>query len=442
MSLSDAISLILTQLADVTQRPVGWSPAPIAIYGLLEARLMTFDVAVLGGLNEGVWPAIPDSGPWLNRPMRDTFGLQQPERNIGLTAHDLVAGFGHGEVYLTWSQRIGTDPATPSRWILRLRTVMAACGVSMDKQRDVELMDQAQRMDRALEFRPMPKPAPTPPVSHRPRDFSVTEIEKLNRDPYLVYARRMLKLRPLNPLAEQPDARLRGILFHEAMAHWNKAATHGKVSAPLETLLAIGRTAFEPLSDDEDVMAFWWPRFERIAKWMHEEEVLLRQNLHSLFAEVRGATPLMAGGEEFTLSAIADRLDVLDDGSVRIIDYKTGKPPSADEVKSGFSPQLTLEAAILERGGFAELRNHEAMSASYIQLSGGATVGKIVNLTDQSGNFKNLSREHWDGLQRKLGFLLQPDFKFLPRVKAFKEDREEEYDHLSRHLEWSMRDEV
>ncbi len=55
----------------------------LSILGLLEARMIHPENIILGGLNEGTWPRLPDPGPWLNRPMRDTFGMQQPERNIG-----------------------------------------------------------------------------------------------------------------------------------------------------------------------------------------------------------------------------------------------------------------------------------------------------------------------------------------------------------------------
>jgi inactivated superfamily I helicase len=49
---------------------------------------MGVDLAILGGLNEGVWPARPDPDPWLSRKMRRQAGLLSPEREIGLSAHD------------------------------------------------------------------------------------------------------------------------------------------------------------------------------------------------------------------------------------------------------------------------------------------------------------------------------------------------------------------
>src|SRR5690606_32425596 len=100
----------------------------LAIYGLLEARLITADTTILGGLNEAVWPAIPQEDPWLNRPMRQAIGLDLPERRLGLAAHDFVQAISGARIYATWSSKIDGAPAVPSRWILRLKTLLAASG--------------------------------------------------------------------------------------------------------------------------------------------------------------------------------------------------------------------------------------------------------------------------------------------------------------------------
>jgi ATP-dependent helicase/nuclease subunit B len=196
VTFAESVPLILAKLKMVAVRVADRPDGAIAIYGLLEARLMRFDVAVLGGLNEGLWPASPNPGPWLNRPMRDAFHLQQPERDIGLTAHDFVAGLGHQKIHLTWTKRIGTEPAIASRWVLRLRTVMEASGIAPKQHCDTRYVDLAKAIDHPYVFQSRARPWPRPPVPSRPRKFSVTEIERLIRDPYAVYVRKMLRLQP------------------------------------------------------------------------------------------------------------------------------------------------------------------------------------------------------------------------------------------------------
>src|SRR5262249_57760277 len=66
----------------------------LAIWGPLEARLQHADLLVLGGLNEGTWPADVAADPWLSRPMRRDFGLPAPERRVGLAAPDVAEAMG------------------------------------------------------------------------------------------------------------------------------------------------------------------------------------------------------------------------------------------------------------------------------------------------------------------------------------------------------------
>src|SRR5205823_1232382 len=53
-------------------------------------------------------------------PMRSALGLPQPERRIGLSAHDFAAAFAAERVLLTRAEREGGAPTVPSRWLARL----------------------------------------------------------------------------------------------------------------------------------------------------------------------------------------------------------------------------------------------------------------------------------------------------------------------------------
>ncbi len=439
ISFAECVPLVADRLRRTKMRPQQGASA-IGIYGLLEARLMHFDVAVLGGLNEGIWPATPDSGPWLNRPMRNEFQLQQPERDIGLTAHDFVSALSNTDVSITWSARIGAGPAIPSRWILRLGAVMEACGRDPKTHCDTEFIDIAAALDRPVRFQPAAKPKPKVAPQFVPRQFSVTDIEALVRDPYAIFARKILRLKPLRDLDEDPDPGLRGILFHEALKRWNEQQPHGAHAAPLDVLINAGRDAFKPVADDPEVQAFWWPRFVRMAQWISETEPELRHNIQDTHAEVPGSVPLIAGSETFTIRAKADRVDILSGGQVRIIDYKTGNPPSTAQVSSGFSPQLTLEAALIWEGAFLRIGQRSTAEALYIKVSGGREPGQITSLSDGKHGFviDEKAQEHWTGLQKRLATLLRPDSTYPPRVKPFKAEKPLVYDHLSRFLEWSL----
>ena len=121
-------ALLTALMASQVVRPRYGRHPRLAILGPLEARLQHFDRVILGGLNEGTWPAQVDPGPWLSRPMQADFGLSLPERRIGLSAHDFAQAFAAPRVVLTRAGRVEGTPTVPSRWLLRIDALLAALG--------------------------------------------------------------------------------------------------------------------------------------------------------------------------------------------------------------------------------------------------------------------------------------------------------------------------
>lgn len=429
--------VFLHHLVTTPMRPPLEEEARISILGLLEARLVPLDLAILGGLNDGKWPQLADTGPWLNRSMRETLSLSQPERNIGITAHDFVQGFGRGKVMMTWSQRIGGKPALPSRWVLRLRAVLELGGLKPEQQLSQELVQLARRLDEADAFMPWPRPAVRPDVRLRPTHFSVTEIELLVRDSYAVFARRILELEPLEEADAEPDARLRGILVHAAIGRWLLDPHEDDDAKNLSHLLAHGRDMFAPYLAMAEVARLWWPRFERMARVLIHIERDLRENLSRLLVEEKGKIRLVAGGVEHQLRARADRIDMLKDGSLRIIDYKTGKPPTWPQVESGLAPQLVLEAAIACHDGFAGFVNPQVSELAYVQVGGGEKAAEI-SFASPEFHVGEMAAAHLQSLLTLLAHYQLPETAYVPRHNLFREEDRSNFDHLSRFGEWRL----
>ncbi len=187
----------------------------IAILGPLEARLQSFDLVILGGLNEGSWPGAASADPWFSRPMREKLGLEQPERSIGLAAHDFAMLAAGGEVLITRAAKVEGAPTIASRWLQRMMQLTAGLGLR-DRRRPVcPRRARALRMSQALEQ--AQPPMPKPPTEARPRKLSVTEIETWLRDPYAIYAKHVLKLKPLDPLDAPIGPLERGQALHRAL---------------------------------------------------------------------------------------------------------------------------------------------------------------------------------------------------------------------------------
>ena len=352
--------MLRTLMDEVPVRPPQGGHPRLAILGVLEARLQSADLTILGGLNEGVWPGLPAPDPWLAPRLRAELELPGLERRIGLSAHDFAGALGAPEVLLTRARRDASAPTIASRFWLRLEALSGG----LERAKDVESWLKA--IDDPGGYDPEKQPEPCPPVAMRPKAISVTEVDRLKADPYAFYARRMLRLMPLDPVDADPSAAWRGTAVHEILQKWYELddCEPEALRARAEAMLADERT--HPM-----MRALWQPRLIEAIDWIAGEMVRLKgEGRRVLDVEKRG-TIAFAGVE---LSGTFDRIDRCAGGGLAIVDYKTGKPPSIGSVREGYSLQLGLLGLIAERGGFEG-------------IEGAATCFEYWSLSKKSGKF-------------------------------------------------------
>jgi len=418
-------------------KPAAGSDRRIAIWGALEARLQSVDTLVIGGLNEGSWPRRAEADRFMSRPMKSGLELEPPERRIGQAAHDFVMAMGTRRVILTRSARSGEAPAVASRWLQRLTTFAGSQATEVMRARGAELLDWASRIDAGPRADFARRPEPRPPLDVRPKDFSVTEIETLRRDPYAVYARRILNLSALDPLLRDPGAAERGTLFHLIMHRFAASGVDPSDASALSVLLEKGRECFDEAALPADVEAVWWPRFRMLAG-----EIIIWENSRAVerrIAEAR-AEKTEVGASRVTLRGYADRVDILPDGRADILDFKTGSSPTKGQAHTLLSPQLALEGALLKRGAFRELGVLQPADLAYVRLKSNGQVlpESILTLGRQTKDADELTEEAWSRLERLLFHYGNREAGYLSRAVPFREgELTGEYDHLARVLEWS-----
>ncbi|HEX9808162.1 MAG TPA: double-strand break repair protein AddB [Alphaproteobacteria bacterium] len=375
-------ALVESLLAGRVVRPRYGRHPRLAIWGPLEARLQQADLIILGGLNEGTWPPDAGSDPWLSRPMRAAIGLPLPERRIGLAAHDFCQAFSAPAVALTRAHRVGGAPTVPSRWLLRIANLLPEAAMARLREEGARWRARAAALERpaAAEMVEPRRPRPAPPVAARPRKLSVTEIETWQTNPYAIYARHVLGLAPLDPLDAEPGAAERGVFIHRALERFVRAYPDalpaGGPEAVAAALIAIGREAFAPVRAMPGLHAFWWPRFERIARWVAQAEIERRAMAKPILAEARGMLALDGPAGPFTLVGRADRVDRLADGGLAIIDYKSGTLPARSEQEAGFAPQLPLLAAMAAAGALDGVATAPVGELAFWRLTGGEPPGE------------------------------------------------------------------
>jgi ATP-dependent helicase/nuclease subunit B len=430
--------LFVRAMADRMVRHQAVPNARIRILGPLESRLQQFDTVVIGGLVEGSWPPQPRHDPWLSRPMRHALGLDQPERRIGLSAHDFTQALGAPTVILTRPAKLDGVPTVASRFLRRLAAVAGEPAWSQAVARGETYLRLARRLDRPPLLPPLGPPAPCPPAEARPTAMTVTDVEHWLRDPYTIYAKHILRLFPLEPVDAVPGARDRGNLIHGAIGEFTQTYADCWPADPLGRFLELAGKHFAPLEEDPEARALWWPRLVRIARWFVGWEAARRPSLRRSFAEVRGEIEIALGEGVFRLGARADRIDQRVDGTYAILDYKTGEARTEKQVRVGLAPQLTLEAAILREGGFAEVPPGSSVEALvYVSLKGGDPAGverPIEFIEGTADSQADLALSRFTALVRRFAAPTQP---YRSLVHPLWKTRYGDYDHLARVKEWS-----
>ncbi|HWH17500.1 MAG TPA: double-strand break repair protein AddB [Allosphingosinicella sp.] len=419
---------LLEQLMrDIAVRPPYGQHPRIFIWGLLEARLQHADLMILGGLNEGTWPALPTPDPWLAPRIRAELGLPSLERRIGLSAHDLAGALGGREVLVTRARRDARSPAVASRFWLRLEAVTGGLTRSPYHRR------WAQALDRPEEHRPAKQPAPTPDAAIRPRAISVTEVDRLKADPFAFYARKMLRLSALDAIDADPSPAWRGSAVHEVLEAWMKEDDCDPASLRPRAEAFLAGASAHPL-----MRALWQPRLMEAIDWIAGEVARNREaGRLPARAEVWGEIEV-AG---VTLGGKADRIDRAADGSLVIVDYKSGSPPSSKAVAEGYSMQLGLLGLIAEQGGFPDL---EGMPAAFEYWSLAKKAGKLGFVASPTGGRNGLDPAEFTTLAAR-NFIAAAE-KWLTGVEPFTAKLHPQYapygdyDQLMRLDEWYGRE--
>ncbi len=411
----------------------------VSILGLLEARLQSAELLVLGSLTESVWPPATDPGPWMSRPMRTAAGLPSPEERVGQMAHDFaMLACAAPNVVLSCPRRRDGAPAVPARWLVRLQAFLRGHGAAFPAHPATgwaRLLYQP-----AGDPRPVSPPRPRPPVEARPRRLRVTEIETWLRDPYAIYARHILRLRALEPLEQSADAADYGSIVHAAIAAF-LGRLGDRYPRDAAALLRGEMTAALDAAGLRPALAAWWrPRLARIADWVAEQERVRRLAgpKPAMRWEVSGEWQVPCAGRPFALRGRADRIERNPDGTLSILDYKTGVVPNTSQVQDGLSPQLPLEAAMAAAGVFGDDLRGDTTELTYWHLTGGYIPGEEVRLF--RGDPSSTAAQAGEA-ERKLCALIaafdDPNRAYLSQPHPGDAPRFSDYVQLARVLEWA-----
>ncbi|EBA17033.1 hypothetical protein RSK20926_08687 [Roseobacter sp. SK209-2-6] len=427
---ADLLGAILSQ-GEVRDRDAPYGS--IMIWGTLEARVQGADLVILGGLNEGSWPEAAKPDPWLNRQLRHQAGLLLPERRIGLAAHDFQQAIAAPEVWLTRAARTDEADTVPSRWLNRLTNLLAGLPDQGGKaaltgmlDRGQVWLDWAEALEAPAPADPAKRPSPQPPVPSRPRRLTITEIPRLIRDPYAIYAKHVLRLRPLDPLVQEPDALLRGIVVHEVFEKFIKTCQDNPEGLTAANLTAMADELLQEHVPWPVARLLWHSRIEKLAEDFVTGEKERQNRARPVAFEAKGEARLEP--LDFTIACRADRIDQDERGFLHLYDYKTGAPPSEAQQKK-FEKQLLIEAAMAEEGAFKDLGPADVASAAFLGI--GSSLKEVAAPLSEEPPAKI-----WEELKKLIEAYFDPNQGYSSRRMVHRDDLAGDYDHLARFGEW------
>ena len=336
LAADDLPSALRDAMDRVAVRPPYGGHPRVAIYGLLEARMTRADLVICAGLNEGTWPPRPATDPLLAPGVLRALGVPGADFRIGLAAHDLAGMLGAPEVVLTRSRRDTSGPAIASRFLLRVRALLGADLVERHEDKDVVVLARALDDPPGVPHAPQPKPCP--PAELRRQDVSVTGLDRLRSDPYQYYASKLLRLSDLDGVDASPTAAWQGELAHAILEDFHD----GK-----GTMVELADKHLRAMSAHPLMRALWRPRLLKALEWVEKE---LASNSDRQPAKWEEWGEMEVRGVR--VFGKADRIDRLPDGTLAVVDYKTGRVPTKDQVKDGYALQLGTTGLILRDGAF------------------------------------------------------------------------------------------
>lgn len=434
-SFEDYTGIFVQGLRQETLRTHYGQHPRLHIFGLIEARMMSFDHIVLAGLNEGTWPETPTQDPWMAPFMRVEFGLPSPDQHIGQTAHDFVQLAAQKNVTMLRSLRSGVTPTNPSRWLLRLQAILKMLGHDDALNTTIPWHEWTKGMDVVADINPCTAPAAKVAINAMPKRISATDVELWIRDPYAYYAKNVLRLRASNDLDAELTAMERGNIFHTALDTWATTYPTTWPVAAKQTFIDLLESGFATHGTNADEWHMMVPRIKHLAEEVWKFEYDRRQKVISFHSEIKGEAALTIGEYQPVLHAKADRIDVLRDGSLHITDYKTGEPPTKNLVETALKPQLLVESIIATHHGFKGIDASHVSLVGYVKISEGEKL--LDDKTPLSLAAETVATIHYPGLMNFIAAFLENDALFHSAPRPSLLSPSPDYARLARVAEWS-----
>ena len=410
--------LQLTLMQETLRSPI--SHPRIKILNPIQGAHLRFDSVILCGLNEGTWPKKSPHNIWLNRQMSMAIGLPDDRILNGRAGQIFAQNMTSDKVYLSYSKRKNGTAIDPSRWVLKLQALAVAIQKEDNLYNKTPIAFWREKLNWIEQRTHINQPNPTPATKHRPKIFTVSELETLFKDPYQIYAKKILKLRPLNDVTAIISQADYGSWVHKFL----EVATLEDRLEPTD--LCEFANSILPVDLPQSTQKIWLESFTQFVSWLSDYLLSRKITTQTTLVEHKMTAALKIADNEFQIIGKADRIDLLQDGTYELIDYKTGYTPTKAEVKEMISPQLALLAHLFE----ATNPGKKIAKLTYVSLGNQEILSFAADELVANTYAKTHEALEW--------FFEESNPYFVNPVVSIK-DRFNPYLHLERTQEWLER---
>jgi ATP-dependent helicase/nuclease subunit B len=346
INIQDYISLLAYLLSEQSYSEKYSIYPAINIISLQESRLINYDLVIVPNLNDGVFPVNIATDPYMSKSMRLKFGLPIKEVEIGEVCYDFIQLLSQKEVLLSRSSKMNGETTTKSRFLQRLETFLECKKLALDKCKSIvntyrEYADIQYNIINDI-YKKRPNPLNQEEKLTR---LSATNIETLAKNPYDIYARKILKLYRLNIIRKINAAINIGTITHKIFEIYCKEYEKYR-----DNIVELVNDVLEKsFVDDKISMELYFDKLVGIINEFIKIDSVARQNNYKILTEEK--LDHIIDEENFKIYAIIDRIEILNN-NVKIIDYKTGGLPNFNDIIYGEKLQLSIEALILSKNSF------------------------------------------------------------------------------------------
>ncbi len=384
----------------------------------IEARLVNADIIIIPNLNEGGFPNFSNIDNWLSPKMRDQLGMSSNLQKIAISAFDFSNYLQHKRVFLTRSHIKDNSPTEKSRFLLKLEIILKANNLEQYLNNGQKYRQWLDSINNNYVVDLLPPINPNPKILERKFNFSVTDVAKWLKNPYYIYAKRILKLKKLDEIENNLHHIGFGNFIHEVLEIYLKKESKITNKSNISDLTVMANKVFLKYFKDKEDKLIWWPRFLDIAEYFFQNELNILNEIDTNFTEIEVNLKI----KDINIATKIDRIILTKSGEIIIIDYKTGQIASKKNLALGVEPQLSLEAVILSLGNIVKTDNEDINLLSnisfdkianlqYIKFSGKGN--SLISNNNNNNNLEEIINQAKCGLEKLINHFCYQENEFI-----------------------------